>query len=72
MFQSIKRKIIIIIIFSVKTTSDVHVFFAPDAKGGRGYEFVIGGWDNEWSVIRKAKHGSTLSPRIRVPKMLYQ
>ena len=54
-------------LFLVKSAHDVHLALAPDEKYEDGvneddvYEFVIGGWGNQKSVIRRGNQGKELA-----------
>ena len=42
--------------FQVQATSDVHIALSPRPGDDNAmYEIVIGGWGNEYSVIRRCK-----------------
>ena len=51
----------------MKSPHDVHLALAPDEKYEEGvneddvYEFVIGGWGNQKSVIRRGNQGKELA-----------
>jgi len=53
--------------FQVKSSDNVHLAIAPDEKYEDGvneddvYEFVIGGWGNQKSVIRRGNQGKELA-----------
>ena len=41
---------------AVKGFSDAHILLSPCDGCGKGYEIVIGGWNNKRSVIREDVH----------------
>ena len=55
------------LLYAVKSSDNVHLAIAPDEKYEDGvneddvYEFVIGGWGNQKSVIRRGNQGKELA-----------
>ena len=45
-----------IFLCAVKGFSDAHILLSPCDGCGKGYEIVIGGWNNNRSVIREDVH----------------